>query len=105
MKLGCVRIYSIERTGPYRLIRECIFKRTLASQEAWKGTRHAPIWLHAKSLLGILYKDTLHKDTLHIKKVEIASSLDFLWKQQAKREMDEMTEMRRHTNQLLQVNK
>ena len=34
--------------------------------------------------------------------VEIASSLDFLWKQQARREMEEMNEMRRHTNQLLQ---
>jgi hypothetical protein len=34
--------------------------------------------------------------------VEIASSLDFLWKQQARKELEEMSEMRRHTNQLLQ---
>jgi len=37
-----------------------------------------------------------------LNKVEIASSLDFLWKQQAKRELEEMNETRRHTNQLLQ---
>lgn len=37
----------------------------------------------------------------HGRQVEIASSLDFLWKQQARRELEEMTEMRRHTNQLL----
>ena len=34
--------------------------------------------------------------------MEIASSLDFLWKQQARKELEEMSEMRRHTNQLLQ---
>jgi adenylate cyclase 8 len=28
--------------------------------------------------------------------------LDFLWKQQARKELEEMSEMRRHTNQLLQ---
>ena len=38
----------------------------------------------------------------HGRQVEIASSLDFLWKQQAKKELEEMSEMRRHTNQLLQ---
>jgi len=44
--------------------------------------------------------------TLHVlyhgRQVEIASSLDFLWKQQARKELEEMSEMRRHTNQLLQ---
>ena len=39
---------------------------------------------------------------IHGRQVEIASSLDFLWKQQAKKELEEMSEMRRHTNQLLQ---
>ena len=34
--------------------------------------------------------------------MEIAYSLDFLWKQQARKELEEMSEMRRHTNQLLQ---
>ena len=38
----------------------------------------------------------------HGRQVEITSSLDFLWKQQAKKELEEMSEMRRHTNQLLQ---
>ena len=38
----------------------------------------------------------------HGRQVEIASSLDFLWKQQARKELEEMSEMRRHTNQLLQ---
>ncbi len=37
----------------------------------------------------------------HGRQVEIASSLDFLWKQQAHKELEEMNEMRRHTNQLL----
>ena len=37
----------------------------------------------------------------HGRQVEIDSSLDFLWKQQARKELEEMTEMRRHTNQLL----
>ena len=37
----------------------------------------------------------------HGRQVEIASSLDFLWKQQARKELEEMNEMRRHTNQLL----
>ena len=37
----------------------------------------------------------------HGRQVEIASSLDFLWKQQARKELEEMTEMRRHSNQLL----
>lgn len=37
----------------------------------------------------------------HGRQVEIASSLDFLWKQQARRELEEMSEMRRHTDQLL----
>ena len=37
----------------------------------------------------------------HGRQVEIASSLDFLWKQQAKKELEEMGEMKRHTNQLL----
>ena len=37
----------------------------------------------------------------HGRQVEIASSLDFLWKQQARKELEEMSEMRRHTNQLL----
>ncbi|TRY71944.1 hypothetical protein TCAL_03937 [Tigriopus californicus] len=37
----------------------------------------------------------------HGRQVEIASSLDFLWKQQARRELEEMREMRRHTDQLL----
>ncbi len=37
----------------------------------------------------------------HGRQVEIASSLDFLWKQQARKELEEMTEMRRHTDQLL----
>ena len=38
----------------------------------------------------------------HGRQVEITSALDFLWKQQAKKELEEMSEMRRHTNQLLQ---
>ena len=37
----------------------------------------------------------------HGRQVEIASSLDFLWKQQATKELEDMSEMRRHTNQLL----
>ena len=32
--------------------------------------------------------------------MEIASCLDFLWKKQAKKELQDMSEMRRHTNQL-----
>ena len=31
----------------------------------------------------------------HGRQVEIDSSLDFLWKQQARKELEEMTEMRR----------
>ena len=34
--------------------------------------------------------------------MEIASCLDFLWKKQAKKELQDMSEMRRHTNQLVQ---
>ena len=34
--------------------------------------------------------------------MEIASSLDFLRKQQARKELEDMSEMIRHTNQLLQ---
>jgi adenylate cyclase 8 len=36
----------------------------------------------------------------HGRQVEIASSLDFLWKQQAKKELEDMKETRRHTNQV-----
>jgi len=65
------------------------------------------------SLLIILYFNQSLEDMLYLvifcllvlyhgRQVEIASSLDFLWKQQARREMEEMNEMRRHTNQLLQ---
>ena len=32
--------------------------------------------------------------------MEIASCLDFLWKKQAKKELQDMSEMRRHTDQL-----
>ena len=34
--------------------------------------------------------------------MEIASCLDFLWKKQANKELQDMSEMRRHTNQLVQ---
>ena len=36
----------------------------------------------------------------HGRQMEIASCLDFLWKKQAKKELEDMSEMRRHTNQL-----
>ena len=36
----------------------------------------------------------------HGRQMEIASCLDFLWKKQANKELQDMSEMRRHTNQL-----
>ena len=38
----------------------------------------------------------------HARQVKIAYSLDFLWHQQAEKELDGIKEMHRHTNQLLQ---
>ena len=38
----------------------------------------------------------------HGRQVKIAYSLDFLWNQQAEKELEGMREMHRHTNQLLQ---
>ena len=38
----------------------------------------------------------------HARQVKIAYSLDFLWHQQAEKEVEGIKEMHRHTNQLLQ---
>ena len=54
--------------------------------------------LFCRLILGLFVFLVLY----HGRQVEIASSLDFLWKQQARKELEEMNEMRRHTNQLLQ---
>ncbi len=53
--------------------------------------------LYSSLVLGLFVLLVLY----HGRQVEIASSLDFLWKQQARRELEEMSEMRRHTDQLL----
>ena len=39
--------------------------------------------------------------TYHARLVEVTSRLDFLWKQQAERELDEMIETRHNNTQLL----
>ncbi|CAB4064700.1 ADCY8 [Lepeophtheirus salmonis] len=54
-------------------------------------------WTSGIIILGLFVILVLY----HGRQVEIASSLDFLWKQQAKKELEDMNEMRRHTNQLL----
>ena len=59
--------------------------------------------------MGLILRETfsifeLLLFTLHVmyhgRQMEIASCLDFLWKKQAKKELQDMSEMRRHTNQL-----
>ena len=61
------------------------------------------IWIIGDWIFSIFYLFLFTFFVLyHGRQVEIASSLDFLWKQQARKELEEMSEMRRHTNQLLQ---
>lgn len=77
----------------YRYLCFCFFK--LCNRETPRE-KHLTLPVHIQDLSIYLF----HVDNYF--KVEIASSLDFLWKEQAQRENTEMEEMRRHTNQLLQ---
>ncbi|GFQ79074.1 hypothetical protein TNCT_607601, partial [Trichonephila clavata] len=69
--------------------------------DVFEGTCHRKICVSLKIRALILLTIFFYMVSYHCRLIEITSRLDFLWKLQAQKELQEMRELRQHNQQLL----